>query len=202
MKKLSIILAILTVATFIFINTTYKTNGYKVGDTASDFSLKNINGKMVSLKSIKKAKGYIVIFTCNHCPFAVAYEDRIIALSKKYKKKGVHVVAIMPNDVKAYPSDSYENMQKRAKDKGFSFPYLLDDTQKIAQQFGATKTPHVFLLDSKKKVKYIGAIDDSPRDAGAVSKKYLENAVDAMLKGKKINTSTTKAVGCSIKWKK
>ena len=119
--------------------------GYKVGDVATDFSLKNINGKMVSLSDYKTAKGFVVIFTCNTCPYAVAYEDRIVALDKKYASKGYPVIAIMPNDTDVKPGDNMQAMQARAKAKGFTFPYLMDNGQKIYPQYGATKTPHVYI---------------------------------------------------------
>lgn len=176
--------------------------GYKVGDTATDFSLKNVDGKMVSLKDMKNAKGYIVVFTCNHCPYAQAYEDRIVALNNKYKSLGYPVVAINPNNPEKEKADSFANMQQRAKDKKFSFPYLLDEGQKIFPQYGATKTPHVYILQKTPKgnvVKYIGAIDDNYEDAKAVKQKYVENAVDALIKGKDITVKETKAIGCSIK---
>ncbi len=177
-------------------------NGYHIGDTARDFSLKNVNGKMVSLAGIKDAKGYIVIFTCNHCPYAIAYEDRIIALHKKYAKLGYPVVAINPNDKDVQPADSYDNMKKRAKSKKFPFVYLYDDTQEIARAYGATRTPHVFLLDKNRVVRYIGAIDDNHEDAEAVKTRYLEEAIDALAAGKEVATKETKALGCTIKWRK
>lgn len=174
-------------------------SGYKIGDTATDFKLKGTDNKMHSLSDLKDAKGYIVIFTCNHCPFSKAYEDRIIALQTKYKAKGYPVVAINPNDPKANADDSFDKMQERAKEKGFNFWYLYDYGQKIYPKYGATKTPHVFLLDNKKVVKYIGAIDDNSKDPAAVEEMYLENAINALDSGKKINPETTKAIGCSIK---
>ena len=176
--------------------------GYKVGDIATDFSLKNIDGKMVSLSNYKDAKGFIVIFTCNTCPYAVAYEDRIEALNKKYASKGYPVVAIMPNNTDVKPGDNMEAMQARAKAKGFTFPYLMDEGQKIYPQYGATKTPHVYVLQKTAKgnqVKYIGAIDDNYQDAAAVNTKYVENAVDALLAGKEVPEKETRAIGCSIK---
>ncbi|MDI1256140.1 MAG: thioredoxin family protein [Flavobacterium sp.] len=176
--------------------------GYKVGDIATDFSLKNVDNTMVSLKDYKDAKGFIVIFTCNHCPFAKAYEDRIIALDKKYAKAGYPVIAINPNNPEKQKDDSFELMQVRAKEKGFTFPYLFDEGQKIFPQYGATKTPHVYLLQKTEKgniVKYIGAIDDNYEDESAVKEKYLENAVDALLNNKEIKVKETKAIGCSIK---
>lgn len=179
--------------------------GYQPGDEAIDFNLKNIDGKMVSMKNMKDAKGFIVIFSCNHCPYVVAYEDRMVELDKTFKTKGFPVIAINPNDPESHPTDSYENMQKRAKEKGFTFPYLVDNTQEIAKTYGATRTPHVYLLAKEKGkyiVKYIGAIDDNYQDADAVKEKYLANAIEAVIAKKEINPLQTKAIGCSIKWKK
>ena len=177
-------------------------SGYKVGDKATDFKLKSVDNKMYSMADYKDAKGFIVVFTCNHCPFAVKYEDRIIDLAKKYKSKGYILLAINPNDPAAQPEDSFELMQKRAKEKKFTFPYLFDEGQKIYPQYGATKTPHVFLLDKNLVVKYIGAIDDNVEDASQVKEKYLENAIAALEKGEEPTPNTTKAIGCSIKVKK
>ncbi|HMU05344.1 MAG TPA: thioredoxin family protein, partial [Saprospiraceae bacterium] len=158
-------------------------SGFQPGDKASDFDLKSVDGKNYSLASFKDAKGFIVVFTCNSCPFAVMYEDRIVELSKKYGKKGYQVIAINPNDPEVKPDDSYERMKVRAKDKGFDFPYLFDEGQKVYPAYGATKTPHVFLLDKNHVVKYVGAIDDNAEDASQVEEKYLENAIAALDKG-------------------
>ncbi|HMS99933.1 MAG TPA: thioredoxin family protein [Saprospiraceae bacterium] len=174
----------------------------KPGDTAIDFKLKNVDGKMVSLADFKSAKGFIVVFTCNHCPYAKMYEDRLIALNDKYSKMGYPVIAINPNDPTAEPEDSFDEMKKRAKSKGFKFPYLFDEGQKIYPQYGATRTPHVFLLNAQRIVKYIGAIDDNPNDASAVKAKYLEEAIASLQAGKEIIPNVTKALGCSIKVKK
>ena len=179
-------------------------DGYSVGDIATDFKLENIDGKMVSLSDYEQAKGFIVVFTCNTCPYAVAYEDRIVALDKKYASKDYPVIAIMPNDTDVMPGDNMKAMQARAKAKGFTFPYLMDKGQKIYPQYGATKTPHVYVLEKTRKgneVKYIGAIDDNYKDAAAVKTKYVENAVDALLSGKEIEQKETRAIGCSIKVK-
>ncbi|MFO8066803.1 MAG: thioredoxin family protein [Bacteroidales bacterium] len=179
--------------------------GYEIGDKATDFSLLNVDGKMVSMSDYPDAKGFIVIFSCNHCPYVVAYEDRIIDLHKSYAPKGYPVIAINPNDPEVQPEDSYEKMVERSKEKNFPFVYLFDRGQKIYPQYGATRTPHVFLLNKKGDdliVEYIGAIDDNYKDANAVKEKYLANAVDALLKGKKPEVKETKAIGCSIKVKK
>lgn len=184
---------------FLFLTSLGIHKGYHIGDTATDFSLKNIDGNMVSLADFEDANGYIVTFTCNHCPYAVMYEDRLIDLHNKYAPKGYPVIAINPNDPEAQPKDGFAEMQERAKDKAFPFVYLFDDGQKIYPQYGATKTPHVFLLDKERTVKYIGAIDDSPRDASAVEETYLEDAIAALMDGKNPDPAETKAIGCSIK---
>ena len=179
--------------------------GYKSGDVAIDFSLKNIDGKMVSLADYKDAKGFIVVFTCNHCPFAQAYEQRIIDLHKKYEAMGYPVVAINPNDPEREPEDSYENMQKRATEKGYGFVYLVDQTQEIAKTYGATRTPHIYLLKKTKKgniVQYVGAIDDNYEDANAVTEHYLDKAIAEVEAGKPVSNTMTKAIGCGIKWRK
>jgi peroxiredoxin len=183
----------------------FKTQAYEVGAVAADFKLKNIDGSMFALSEKKDIKGAIVIFTCNHCPFAKAYEDRIISLDKKYASLGYPVIAINPNDSVAYPEDSYSAMIKRAKDKKFTFPYLLDDSQETAKTYGATKTPHVYLLHKENDqmvVKYIGAIDDNSDNAKKVKEKYLENALTEVIAGKEVTVKSTKAIGCGIKWKK
>lgn len=176
--------------------------GYKVGDIARDFKLKNVDGKNYSLAEIKDAKGYVVIFTCNECPYAKAYEDRIIALHNKYAPLGYPVVAINSNDKNVQPGDSYDKMKVRAKDKSFPFVYLYDESQETAKAYGATRTPHVFLLDKDRMVRYIGAIDDNSEEPSMVKEKYLENAIDALFTGNEITTKETKAIGCGIKWKK
>ena len=178
---------------------------YNVGDKAADFKLKNVDGKMVALADYPKAKGFIVIFTCNHCPFAQAYEERIKELDKKYASLGYPVIAINPNDKEIVPDDSYEAMQERAKDKKYTFAYLYDESQAVAKSFGATRTPHIYILSKEKQglvVKYIGAIDDNTDDPSAVKTKYVENAMQEMMNGKEVSQNFTKAVGCTIKWKK
>ncbi|MCS6896171.1 MAG: thioredoxin family protein [Bacteroidia bacterium] len=179
--------------------------GVRVGDQAPDFSLKNIDGKLVSLSDYAKEKGVIVIFTCNHCPYAKLYEERIIALHKEFAPKGFPVVAINPNAPEIVPEDSYENMQKRAKEKNYPFPYLFDEKQEVARAYGATKTPHVFLLQNQGKaftIAYIGAIDDSPNDPQKIQKRYLAEAIEALIAGKPVPIPETKAIGCSVKYRK
>ncbi|MBW8358589.1 MAG: thioredoxin family protein [Weeksellaceae bacterium] len=179
--------------------------GYAIGDEATDFSLKNIDGKMVSLSDYKSAKGFIVIFTCNHCPYAKKYEERIVALDKRYASQDYPVIAINPNDPQVQPEDDFREMIVRAKEKGFTFPYLVDEGQKIYPQYGATKTPHVFILNKEKGtniVRYIGAIDNNYEDANDVSEFYVRDAVDSLLRGQEIKTPKTVAIGCTIKVRK
>lgn len=178
--------------------------GYSIGDSATDFTLKDVDGDMVSLSDYKDAKGYIVIFTCNTCPYAVASEQRIVDLDKEFKGKGYPVIAINPNDPEVQPDDTYELMQKKAKEAGFTFPYLFDESQTVYAEYGATKTPHVYLLqkeNDKNVVKYIGAIDDNVRKADAVTDRFLANAVNELLAGKEVSVTETKAIGCSVKQK-
>ena len=179
-------------------------NGYNLGDTVSDFKLKNTNGKMVSLSDYSTAQGVILIFDCNTCPYSKAYNERIVALNEKYAAKGFPVIAINANDPTISPGDSYEAMVTQAKAKGYKFPYLIDETQQVAHNFGATNTPHAFVLKREGKdfkVAYIGAIDNNSRDAAAADKKYVEDAVESLLTGKAVPTTKTKAIGCTIKWK-
>lgn len=198
MKK-SVLILVLALMVNLF---AHAQGGYKVGDTAADFKLKNVDGKYVSLADYPTAKGFIVIFTCNHCPYAIAYEDRIIALNNEFAINGFPVIAINPNDPAVQPADSYEKMQERAKEKGFTFPYLFDEGQKVYPVYGATRTPHVFLLQKTEKgnvVRYIGAIDDNYEDPAAVKTEYLANAIKSLLAGSVVNPTFTKAIGCTIK---
>jgi peroxiredoxin len=177
---------------------------YGVGDVVSDFKLKNVDGKFVSLSDYKDVKGVIVIFDCNTCPFSKAYNQRIIDLNSKFKSQSFPVVAINSNDPAASPGDSFDEMVYIAKEKNYEFPYLFDESQSVAKSFGATNTPHVFVLKregSTFKVAYLGAIDNNARDASAADKKYVEDAVNALLNGKQVPTAKTKAIGCGIKWK-
>jgi peroxiredoxin len=176
--------------------------GYNIGDVATDFKLENVDGKMLSMADYPDAEGFIIIFTCNTCPYAVAYEDRIIALDKTFADKGYPVIAIMPNNPEIKPGDSKKAMKARAKAKGFTFPYLMDEGQKIYPQYGASKTPEVYVLEKTNKggvVKYMGAIDDNYQDEQAVNKRYVEDAVNALLDGTEVPEQKTRAIGCSIK---
>lgn len=178
------------------------TSGYDIGDNATDFTLPNIDGNMVSLSDYPDAKGFIVVFTCNTCPYSVAYEDRIIALDQEFSPKGYPVIAINPNDPATKAGEELLDMKQRSENKGFTFPYLQDKGQLIYPQYGATRTPHVFILEKQKSanvVRYIGAIDDNSRNPEQVKERYVANAVNALLKRETIAIEKTKAIGCSIK---
>lgn len=204
MKQLRILFTIVLAVVASF-QVAAQDSGFKIGDKASDFNLKNVDGKMVSLTSMPDIKGAIVIFSCNTCPYVVAYEDRMIDLHNKYAAMGYPVIAINPNDEKVSPGDSFEKMQERAKQKNFPFPYVYDKTQEVIKTYGGTRTPHVYLLNKEGNdfiVKYIGAIDNNYQDANAVTERYVENAMSAIMGGKSIPLTTTKAIGCTIKWTK
>lgn len=174
-----------------------------IGEKAPSFNLKNIDGKMVSLSDYNDQKGVVVIFTCNHCPYAKLYESRIKSIHTKYSPLNIPVVAINPNDSTISPQDSYSKMIENAKTKGFSFPYILDDVG-VFKKYGATKTPHVFLLKKENNyfvVTYIGAIDDNAQDSSDVGTHYLTNAMDHLLKNENPEITLTKSVGCTIKTK-
>ncbi len=180
--------------------------GLDIGQIAPDFKLKNVDDRMLSLADIKDAngnspKGYVITFTCNTCPYAIMYEDRLIELHNKFAQKGWPVVAIQPNDTEKKPGDGFEEMKVRAKEKNFPFAYLIDEQQKVYPQYGATKTPHVFLLDHTRKVRYIGSIDNNAQDADAATRHYVAEAIQAIEVGKEPDPSTTKAIGCGIKAK-
>lgn len=176
-------------------------SGYIVGDKADDFSLRNVDGKLVSLSDYKDVKGFIVVFTCNHCPYAQMYEERIIALHNKYKPKGFPVIAINPNSPAIVPDDSFEEMQKRAREMKYPFPYLFDEDQTVYPKYGATRTPHVFIMDTSRVVRYIGAIDDNPELPSMAKNHYAENALNAMLRGETPKPDYTLAIGCTVKKK-
>ena len=180
-------------------------DGYKVGDKAMIFNLKNIDGKLVSLGQDASAKGYIVVFTCNTCPVAKAYEERVLDLHTAYAAKGFPVIAINSNDASLSPGDSYEQMQQRAKSKDYKFPYLIDETQEVAKTYGARSTPTVYVLKKNEKeftVAYMGAIDNNSQDASAATVQYVKSAVESLLADKPVEIPSAKAVGCGIKWRK
>lgn len=171
--------------------------GVKVGAAAPEWvDLEGVDGKLHKLTDLKDAKAVLVVFTCNHCPVAKAYEDRLVALYKDYREKGVEIVAINVNNIEA---DKLPAMKERAKDKGFEFAYLYDPSQAIGRAYGATVTPHAFLLDGEQRVTYIGAIDDN-MNAEKAKEHYVRDAIDAVLAGEAVKASTTKPSGCGIQY--
>lgn len=178
---------------------------YKAGDIASDFKLRNVKGEVVSLADIKDADGFIVAFWCNTCPVVKKYDQRLQDLHAKYASKGYPVVAINSNDPAVSAGDSFEKMKETAAKLNYRFEYLFDETQEVARKYGATNTPHIYILtwkDGKLVVDYVGAIDNNADNAAAADKKYAEDALNSILKGQAVAVAGTKAVGCGIKWKK
>jgi peroxiredoxin len=161
--------------------------------------MKSVSGKEVTLSDVAGAKGTLVIFSCNHCPWVKAWETRTTTLGNELPGKGIGVIAINSNDPAAYPGDGYADMVKRASARGFTFPYVVDSTSDVARAFGATHTPEAFLFNRAGKLVYHGTIDDNPRDAAKVEHHYLRDAADALLAGKPIVTAETKSIGCSLK---
>ena len=177
------------------------TTKYAGKGKATDFELPGVDGKTHSLKELAAKKAVIIIFSCNHCPYVQAYEDRIIRIQKDYADKGVQIAAINSNEDLNHPDDSFENMVKRAKEKKFNFLYLRDESQKVARDYGATHTPHIFLFDQDRKLRYTGKIDDNWQDPPKVTQQYLRQALDAVLACKEVPEPQTFAIGCTIKWK-
>lgn len=175
------------------------------GSAAPDFELQNTDGNMVSLADYATAKGAIVVFTCNTCPYAKAYEQRILELDKKYKPLGFPVIAINPNDPEASPGDSFENMKALATSHRYTFPYLFDRGQAVTALYGARNTPHLFLITKTPegaKIAYTGAIDNDTKNESSDKIKYVEDAITALLNKQQPAVAVTKAIGCTVKWKK
>ena len=170
-----------------------------LGAPAPDFDLPGVDGKNHSLSSFKDKPVLVVIFSCNHCPYVVAYEDRMVSIQRDYAAKGVQLVAINSNDDKAYPEDSFPEMIKRAREKGFNFPYLRDESQKAVEAYGGVCTPHVFAFDRNRKLRYRGRIDDS-KEESKVTANDLRNALDDLVAGRTVRVPDTRPFGCSIKW--
>ena len=173
----------------------------KIGDRAIPFQLPGVDGKKHALNDYEGKDTVVVIFSCNHCPYVRAWEDRMVQIQTDYMSKGVQLLAINANDAIQYPDDSFPKMKERAREKKFNFPYLHDETQKVAHAYGAERTPEVFLFDKNSILRYHGAIDDNYDDPKAVNEHYLRKALDAVLAGKVVTISETKPVGCTVKWK-
>lgn len=171
-----------------------------LGDTAPDFELPGVDGKTYSLSDFDDADVLGVMFLCVHCPYVKAYEDRLIQLQNDYADRGVQLVGINPNDSKRYPEDSFDSMKQRAKAKDYPFPYLRDKSQEVADAYGAQATPDLFIFDANRTLRYRGRLDDNYQEPDAVERRYVREAVDALLAGKEVPTSFVPPVGCSIKW--
>lgn len=195
---------LLTILCLLMLMAAKPVSTYQLGDKIEDFTLENVDRKMVSLSDYSTGKGVILIFDCNTCPYSQAYLERIKELHATYESKGYPVVAINPNDPNRSPGDTHEKMIAYAKKNDYKHVYLQDKNQSVARAFGATNTPHVYILEqvgSNMVLSYIGAIDNNTQDANAADKKYVEDAVNSLLKGEKPTTTKTKAIGCTIKWK-
>ncbi|WP_338873504.1 thioredoxin family protein [Spirosoma sp. SC4-14] len=178
--------------------------GYAIGDAVANFQAKNVDGRTVSLGDYRSQKGLIVVFTSNHCPFSKAYEDRLSAIDRKFAPQGYPVLAIMPNDPTIYEDDSFENMKVRAREKAYTYPYAMDESQKVARAFGATRTPQVYVLKQTNGqfiLEYVGTVDDNPQDVANAQRHYVDEAVTNLLANRPVPSPITKPIGCAIKWK-
>lgn len=201
MKSFFPLIILILGGSFLCINATLqvKSYGYVIGDSAEDFALRNYNDSIVSMSDYKNARGFIIVFTSNHCPYAEAYEDRLIALHKKYADKGFPVIAINPNAPEINKDDNMDSIRKKALTKKFPFPYLSDSLQTVFPKFGADRTPHVFVLDSLRRVRYMGTVDDNAETSAKVKKRYVEDAVQALMRGEEPFLTSTKTIGCKIR---
>ncbi len=173
----------------------------QIGDSAPDFQLCGTDGKTYSIDSFRGRKLLIVAFTCNHCPFVIGSEARMIRLFNDYAPRGVGMVAINSNETENHPTDDFENMVVRAKEKGFPFPYVRDESQDVARAYGALRTPHFYVFDADRRLRYTGRMDDNPRTPGAETTHELRDALDALLAGKEPSVPLTNPIGCNVKWK-
>ena len=172
----------------------------QIGDPAPDFSLPGVDGKTHSLDSFQDARLLIVVFSCNHCPFVIGSEDRMVKLYADYKPKGVEMIAVNSNEIQNHPADSFEKMKVRAKQRGFLFPYVRDESQEVALAYGALRTPHFYVFDAERKLRYTGRLDDNPRDETKVTKHDLREALNALLMGEDPPVAVTNPLGCNVKW--
>ncbi|HEV2292778.1 MAG TPA: thioredoxin family protein [Tepidisphaeraceae bacterium] len=173
----------------------------ELGQSAPDFNLPDVHGKDYSLASFQDAKLLVVVFSCNHCPYVIGSEDRMIAFANDYGPRGVAMIAINSNETEGHPTDSFEHMKQRAAEKRFPFPYVRDDSQEVALKYGALRTPHYYVFDEDRKLRYTGRMDDNPRTPGKQTTRELRDAVDALLAGRKPPVELTNPIGCNVKWK-
>jgi len=176
-------------------------NKLKLGDKAPDFTLPGVDGQTHILHNYADKNTLVIIFSCNHCPYVQAWEDRIINIQSNYASHSVQLIAISANDTTEYPADSFSEMIKRSGEKGFNFPYLYDESQNVAKAYGAERTPEVFVFDNTRKLAYHGTIDDNYEDPASVKEQYLRDALDAMISNATPSVPETPPIGCTIKWK-
>ncbi len=172
----------------------------QLGAKAPDFDLPGVDGQRYSLASFADARLLIVVFSCNHCPYVVGSEDRMNALFARYAPQGVAMIAINPNETLNHPTDSMEHMIQRARDKGFRFPYVRDESQQVALAYGALRTPHFYVFDAQRRLRYTGRMDDNPKAAAKVTTHELADALDALLAGAEPPVPVTNPIGCNVKW--
>jgi peroxiredoxin len=177
--------------------------GLAIGDAApmTDVKMKNVDGRELTIRGVKGAKGTLVVFSCNHCPWAKAWESRIVELCNAYPKRGIGVIVINSNDPTAYEEDAYPAMQQRARQRGMKYPYVVDATSGVARAYGATRTPEAFLFDAKGRLVYHGTVDDNAHEPDKVEHRYLRDALEAVVAGQEVIVKETKALGCSIKFR-
>ena len=175
--------------------------GMPVGTSAPDFRLPGIDGQTYALDTFRDAKLLVVIFTCNHCPYAQALEQRFVEIQRDYAPKGVQLCAINPNDDRAYPEDDFAHMQSRAREQGWNYPYLRDESQAIARAYDAVCTPDIYVFDAERKLRYAGRCDDNWKEPDKVTQRELRRALDTLLAGRDIDFPVHPAMGCSIKWR-
>ncbi len=173
-----------------------------VGDPAIPFRLPGVDGREHALEDYRDREAVVVIFSCNHCPYVRAWEDRMVAIQRDYAPRGVQFLVISSNDPAQYPEDNFDRMRERAREKGYNFPYLFDETQEVARAYGAERTPEVFVFDRQRRLRYHGAIDDNYEDARRVRRHHVREALEAVLAGEEPQVSETPAVGCTIKWRR
>jgi peroxiredoxin len=173
----------------------------KIGDQAPNFSLPGVDGKTHSLSDLTSNPVLVVVQMCNHCPYVIKYEDRMIDLAKRYAAKEVAFVGICSNDTTTHPADSFENMGRHALEVGLPFPYLHDESQQVAKAYGAERTPEFFVFDAARKLVYHGRLDDHDNDPAAATKHYLADGIEAALAGRPAPVAEVDAVGCTVKWR-
>jgi peroxiredoxin len=173
----------------------------QIGDRAPNFHLPGVDGKTHSLDDFTNCKIVVVVFSCNHCPYVIGSEERMNEFALKYAPRGVGMIAINSNESENHPTDSFEHMKRRARDRNYAFPYVRDESQEVALAYGALRTPHFFVFDHERRLQYTGRMDDNPREPGKQTTHELQDAVEALLAGEKPKVQVTNPIGCNVKWK-